>query len=157
MQSTCVALMEFRNPIRRIEVEVRLGKLKNGKAAGKDKVTGEMIKGEGNKVVEWIWRLCNMVFESGVVPEDWRSTVIVSLYKDKGERREFSNYRGISLLSVVGKIYAGILVERVSKMTEGLIGNKQGGFRAVCRYADRQESTGEKTCVYGFYGTGEGL
>ena len=40
--------------IRRIEVEVRVGKLKNGKAAGKDEVTGEMIKGKGNKVVDWI-------------------------------------------------------------------------------------------------------
>ena len=53
-----------------------------------------------------------MTFESGVVLEDWRSTVIVPLYKGKGERTECSNYRGISLLSVVRKIYAGILVEK---------------------------------------------
>ena len=32
-------------------------------------------------MVEWIWRLCNIDFESGVVPENWRSTVIVPLYK----------------------------------------------------------------------------
>ena len=49
-------------PIRRMEVEVRLGKLKNGKATGKDEVTGEMIKGRGVRVVDWIWRLCNMAF-----------------------------------------------------------------------------------------------
>ena len=54
-------------PIRRTEVEVRVGKLKNGKAAGKDEVTGEMIKGGGDRVVDWIWRLSNMAFESGVV------------------------------------------------------------------------------------------
>ena len=46
-------------PIGREEVEVRVGKLKNGKAAGKDGITGEMIKG-GDRVVNWIWRLCNM-------------------------------------------------------------------------------------------------
>ena len=34
-------------PIKRTEVEVRVGKLKNGKAAGKDEVTGEMIKSGG--------------------------------------------------------------------------------------------------------------
>ena len=67
-------------PIGRAEIEVRVGKLKNGKAAGKDEVKGEMIKGGG--VVDWIWRLCNMAFESGVIPEDWRSAVIVPLYKD---------------------------------------------------------------------------
>ena len=70
-----------------------------------------MIKGGGDRVVDWMWRLCNMAFESGVVPEDWRSAVIVPLYKGKGEKSECKNYRGISLLSVVGKIYAGGLRE----------------------------------------------
>ena len=41
-------------PIRRAEVEVRVGKLKNGKTAGKDEVTGEKIKGRGIRVVDWI-------------------------------------------------------------------------------------------------------
>ena len=49
-------------PIRRMEVEVRVGKLKNGKAAGEDEVTGEMIKGGGDRVVDWISRLCNLAF-----------------------------------------------------------------------------------------------
>ena len=39
-----------------------------------------MIKGEGDRVVDHIWRLCNMAFESDVL-EDWRSAVIVLLYK----------------------------------------------------------------------------
>ena len=39
------------------------------------------------------------------------------------------NYRGISLLSVVGKIYARILVDRVRKMTECLIEDEQGRFK----------------------------
>ena len=69
--------------IGRAEVEVRVGKLKNGKAASKDEITGKMKKGGGDKVVDWIWRLCNIVFESCVVPENWRSAVIVPLYKDK--------------------------------------------------------------------------
>ena len=43
-----------------------------------------MIKGGGKRVVDWIWRLCNMAFESGAVPEEWRSAVIVPLYKGKG-------------------------------------------------------------------------
>ena len=62
-------------PIGRAKVEVRVRKLKNGKAAGKDEITGEMVKGGGDIVVDWIWRLCNMVFEIGVLPEDWRYAV----------------------------------------------------------------------------------
>ena len=41
-------------PIKRTEVKVRAGKLKNGKAAGKDEITREMIKGEGDRVVDLI-------------------------------------------------------------------------------------------------------
>ena len=59
---------------------------------------GEMIKSGDDRVVYWIWRLCNIAFESGVVPGDWRSAMIVSLSKGKGE---CNNYGGISLLSVV--------------------------------------------------------
>ena len=101
-----------------------MGKLKNGKAADKDEVTGEMIKGGGDKVEDCIWRLCNMAFESGFVPEDCRSAVIVPLYKGKVERIECKTYRGISFLSVVGKIYEGILVDRVRRVTRDLIGDE---------------------------------
>ena len=86
-----------------------MGKLKNGKASGKDEITGEMIKGGGEKVVDWIWRLCNMAFESGFVPGEWRSAVIVPVYKGKGERSKFKSYRGHSLLSVDGKNICGDL------------------------------------------------
>ena len=47
-------------PTERVEVEVRVGKLKNGKAASKEEINGEKIKG-GDRVVYWIWRLCNTV------------------------------------------------------------------------------------------------
>ena len=40
---------------------------------------------------DWIRRLCNMDFESGVVPEDWRSAAIVPLYKGKGEKTKCKN------------------------------------------------------------------
>ena len=59
---------------------MRVGKLKNGKAAVKDEITGEMV--------DWIWRLFNVTFESGVVPEDWRYAVFVPPYKGKGEKTE---------------------------------------------------------------------
>ena len=63
------------------------------------------------------------------MPEDWRSAAIVPLYKGKGEGTECKNYRGISLLSVVGKIYAGVLVYRVRRVTRSLIDDEQEGFR----------------------------
>ena len=69
-----------------------------------------------------------MTLVSGVVPEYLRSVVIVTLHKGKGNRSEYINYRGIALLIEVGKMYAGILVERFRKVTEGLIEDVQVGF-----------------------------
>ena len=71
-----------------------------------------------------------MAFGSCVVPDNWRSAAIVPLYKGKGERTECKSYRGIRLLSVLENIYAGILINRVRRVTGGLIEDKQGGFRA---------------------------
>ena len=49
-------------PIGRAEVEVIVGKLKNGKAAGKDEISEEMINGGGDGAIDWIWRLWNIAF-----------------------------------------------------------------------------------------------
>ena len=70
-----------------------------------------------------------MAFESGAVPEQWRSAVIVLLYRGKGERNKCNNYRGIGLLILVGKIHAGNLIDRVRRVTGGLIYDEQGSFR----------------------------
>ena len=78
-----------------------------------------------------------MAFENGVVSEDWRSAVIVPLYRGKGERNECKSYRGISSLSVVRKIYVRILVDTVCRVTGSLIDDEQRGFRAGRGSADQ--------------------
>src|SRR5678816_4719064 len=40
----------------------------SGKSAGIDEITGEMIKNGGEKVIDWIWNLCNKAFMEGIVP-----------------------------------------------------------------------------------------
>ena len=108
-------------PIRKAEVKVR-GELRNMKVASKDEVTGEMVTGGGEMMLDWIWKFCNIGFESGVVFEEWRSAVIVPL--KKGKVLNIRIYIAISLLNVVGKIYAGILIDKVQRMTKGLMMNK---------------------------------
>ena len=61
-------------------------------------------------------------------PVDWVLAVIVPLYKGKGDVHECSNSRGISLLSVVGKVYGRILINRIRDRSEGVISEVQGGF-----------------------------
>ena len=70
-----------------------------------------------------------MGFDMGVVPVDWRGACIVPLYKGKGDKCACSNSRGISLLSVVGKLFGRVLIKRVRARTECAIGEEQCGFR----------------------------
>ena len=70
-----------------------------------------------------------MAFENSVVGKDWTFSVIVPLYKGKEDRTECKNYRGIGLLSLVGKIDAGILVFRLDRVNEGLTEEEQRRFR----------------------------
>ena len=115
--------------ITRAEVDKAIQKLKNGKAAGVDDISAEMLKYGGESVKEWMWKVCKKAFESGKVPNDWKNAVIVPLYKGKGSSDECKNYRGISLLSVAWKVYARVLIERVWRITEGMLDEQQGGFR----------------------------
>ena len=53
---------------------------------------------------------------------DWRGACIVPLYNGKGDKSECSNSRGISLLSVVCKLFGRVLIKRVRVGTECAIG-----------------------------------
>ena len=69
--------------------------------------------------------------EKGTVPQDLRDAVIVSLYKNKGEKLDCSNYRGVILLSIAGKILAHVLLNRLILMiTQKSMPESQCGFRS---------------------------
>ena len=55
-------------------------------------------------------KLCNVTFESSVVPVGWREAAIILLYKSEMERTGCNNYSDISFESVFWKIYLGVLM-----------------------------------------------
>src|SRR5678815_918799 len=89
----------------------------------------EMLKKGGDIVVECLMRLFNVCWDQCEVPQDWQDSCLVPIYKGKGDKKECSNYRGISLLSVVGKIYGRIIIKNVKSITDKQIGEEQCGFR----------------------------
>ncbi len=93
-----------------------------------DGITAEMLKYGGEIVVDSMVWIRNLVWEQRKVSEEWRKAIIVLLYKGKVNREEYNNYRGISLLSMPGKIYGRILNERIMKITDKSVGDEQGGF-----------------------------
>ena len=52
-------------------------------------------------------------WQEGAVPQDMRDSKIITLYKNKGERNYSNNYRGISLRSIVGKVFARVILIRL--------------------------------------------
>ena len=67
-----------------------------------------MLKAGGDTIVRWLHIIFNVVWETGKAPEDWQKAVIVAIRK-KGSKKLCKNYRGISLLSIPGKVFAKIL------------------------------------------------
>ena len=59
-----------------------------------------------------------------------RDAKILTLYKNKGERSDCNNYRGISLLSLVGKVFARVALKKLQSLTERVYPESQCGFRA---------------------------
>ncbi|XP_055362025.1 uncharacterized protein LOC129603656 [Betta splendens] len=103
---------EADSPITQAEVTEVVSKLLGGRAAGVDEIRPEYLKSLDVVGLSWVTRLCNIAWRRGTVPLDWTTGVVVPLYK-KGDRRVCSNYRGITLLSLPGKVYARDLERRI--------------------------------------------
>ena len=89
----------------------------------------EMLKEGGVTVLECLVTVFDICFMLSLVPMDWVIAYMVPLYKGKGDLHKCSNFRGISLLSVVGKVYGRVLINRIRDKTENVIAKVQSGFR----------------------------
>ena len=112
---------ENEREITREKVKRALNETKGGKAPRMDGVRVEMLKEGGLTVLEWLGIVFNICFMLSIVPMDWVIACMVPLYKGKGDVHECSNFRGISLLSVVGNVYGRVLINRIRDKKENVI------------------------------------
>ena len=105
--------------------------MKCGKACGIDQVRNEFIKNCPDDIITIIVKLFNIVLKTGIIPDDWCIGVIFPLYKNKGSPTDPDNFRGITLLSCIGKLFTAVLNFRLTKYLDaaGEIGDEQAGFR----------------------------
>ena len=91
---------------------------------------GKLLKYGGIEMVYLLEKIYSVIWYKEYVPRQWREGFIVNLFK-KGDREDPSNYRGITLLSVVGKVFCKILNNRLVQVLdkERILHEGQAGFR----------------------------
>ena len=112
-------------------------KLKNGKAAGLDRLTSEFIKASPEEVHKLILRLINQMYCKHIVPENKCQGYITPLHKE-GPKDDPDNYRGICISSAITKLLSTMMNIRLNEfIEENLILNKeQIGFVTENRCPD---------------------
>src|SRR3954470_20176774 len=80
----------------------------------------------GEVEVQWLTRLFNRIFETRKMPDAWRHSIVVPIYKNKSDIQNCTNYRGIKLMSHTMKLWERIIERRLRSITS--ITENQFGF-----------------------------
>jgi len=72
--------------------------MKKGKAAGPTGTVSEMLIADENYNVEWLTSLFHLIVTQWRIPDDWRSSILLPVFKGKGDPMECGSYRVIKLL-----------------------------------------------------------
>ncbi|CAK9296035.1 unnamed protein product [Gordionus sp. m RMFG-2023] len=137
------------------EVRTQMNKMKKGKAKGPNEFPMEAWVGcqEG---VRTMTNLFNKILGEERIPNQWRASTIIHLFKGKGDPQDCGNYRGIKLTCHSLKLMERILVTRLKNEVE--ISANQFGFVAskstndpIFALRQMMDKYGEKKPTYGLY------
>jgi hypothetical protein len=96
------------------EIEETVRKLPNGKVAGIECIKNEYIKNTIRLMLPVYEKIFNIILNTGIVPEAWTVGSIHPIYKSKGDSKDPSNYRPISLVSCYSKVFTSIINNRLA-------------------------------------------
>ncbi len=104
--------------------------LPNGKSAGPDGIVYEMFKCGLHRLGSPLVSVFNMVLKGHVFPDQWTKGMLTLLHKG-GKTDDLNNYRGISLLSCMGKLFSKVLNNRLVQHADinGLNMEEQAAYR----------------------------
>ena len=110
------------------EIERAVNLLNLNKAAGPDAIPPEALKADVEATTGILHDLFVRVWNEEEFPMDWKEGHIVKLPK-KGDLSNCNNYRGITLLSMPGKVFNRVLLERIKSTVDEQLRDQQAGFR----------------------------
>jgi hypothetical protein len=119
-------------PITDAEILKCINNLNNGKACSpSDDILNEYIKATKDLLLPIYNKLFNEVLDSGLLPKSWLEGYIIPIYKNKGNPKDTSSYRPITILSCLGKLFTSVINLRLTSYIENteLLNENQAGFR----------------------------
>ena len=124
------------------EVSEQIGKTSPSKSCGVDGITARLLKASGDAIVPPLVYIFNRSIDTGSFPDAWKIARVTPLHKD-GNLNNMNNYRPISVLPVVSKIFERLVHDQTYKYVSdaGILTDRQSGFR-------KRHSTG--TCLVEF-------
>ena len=91
----------------------------------------KLLKKVSNLIAPFLSTLINKCLMSGIIPNDWKVALVTPLYKNKGDENDMNNYRSISVLSPIAKVFEKIVYKQIFYYfhTNNLLVDNQHGFR----------------------------
>ena len=119
----------YMRPTSEDEISKLLSNIKNS-SPGHDDIKVEILKGIKNDILEPLTHICNLSLSSGRVPDDIKIARVVPIHK-KGDRDKLCNYRPVSVLPALSKIYERLVYNRLDIFLDQhkILHDKQFGFR----------------------------
>jgi exonuclease III len=107
-----------------------LSKLDNKASAGKSGIPTRLIKACKVSITPFLVDLFNDCIDSGTFIDEWKCAVVTPLHK-KGDFGDLNNYRGISILPVISKVFEKVLADQIKNyfVSNNLLSDHQHGFR----------------------------
>ncbi|CAH8613024.1 unnamed protein product [Schistosoma curassoni] len=102
--------------------------INSGKAAGSDNIPAEALKADVAVTARILHILFNKIWDEEQVPKDWKEGLLIKIPK-KGDLSKCDNYRSITLLSIPGKVFNRVLLNRMKGNVDAKLRDQQAGFR----------------------------
>ena len=107
-----------------------ISSLKRNKSSGCDEIVADFFIDSKDFITPYLVKIFNKIYQDGVYPSAWTKGIIVPIHK-KGDKLDAQNYRGITLINSMAKIFSLCLRNRLNKWCEmeKVLNESQFGFR----------------------------
>lgn len=124
------AVFQFRS-VTAEDTQKVLKSLDVNKATGLDGITAKCVHVAAPAIAGSLSHLFNLSLANGVFPNDWKTARVVPIFKAAGNKSDLSNYRPISILPVVTKVFEHLVCSQLHSYLHefNLLTDSQSGFR----------------------------